>query len=259
MTYDWPLIFTYHHLDRSVSSRYVLAVDRFERELTKMLDDGFVPLSLPVALAQGPHGGHNASPRTFTITFDDGLVSFGDLAAPVLEKLGLVDATTIFVPTKYIGMDNAWRETPTLLQRIVPWGETAEDLLSWERIADLAERGFAFESHGHGHLAMNKLTYEEALEDLTTSKSALAEHGISTRYFAWPFGWHSPEAKRAAADAGFEAGISVKWGGRDIYEVRRIPVYGTDSPFTRRLKLSGRYFDVFDAAARLAGKERHKR
>jgi peptidoglycan/xylan/chitin deacetylase (PgdA/CDA1 family) len=259
MTYDWPLILTYHHLDRSDSSRYVLAVDRFERELTKMLDDGFVPLSLEVALAQGPHVASNASPRTFTITFDDGLVSFGDLAAPVLEKLGLVAATTIFVPTKYIGMDNAWRESPTLLQRLMPWGETAENLLSWERVTDLAERGFAFESHGHGHLAMNKLTYEEALADLTTSKSILAEHGISARYFAWPFGWHSDDAKRAVADAGYEAAISVKWGGRDIYEVRRIPVYGTDSPITRRLKLSGRYFDVFDTVARLAGKKRYKR
>jgi peptidoglycan/xylan/chitin deacetylase (PgdA/CDA1 family) len=259
LSLDWPLILAYHHIDPSRSSRYVLAVDRFERQLSGMLEAGFTPLTLEAALASGPHGSADAAPKSFTITFDDGLVSFGELAAPVLERLGLVSATTIFVPTKWVGKDNAWREEPTLLQRIMPWGETAEGLLGWEAIGDLAERGFTFESHGHSHAAMNKLTYEESLTELETSRTLLAEHGISARYFAWPYGWHSEDAKRAARDAGFEAAVSVKWGGHDIYEVRRIPVYGTDHAITTRLKLSGRYFDAFDFAARLAGKKRYRR
>jgi hypothetical protein len=36
-------------------------------------------------------------------------------------------------------------------------------------------------------------------------------------------------------------------------------VYGTDHAVTRRLKLSGRYFDAFDVAAQLAGKKRYAR
>jgi peptidoglycan/xylan/chitin deacetylase (PgdA/CDA1 family) len=258
MSLDWPLILAFHHIDPKRSSRYVLAVDRFERELHAMLENGFTPLSLADALAL-PHGSVEAPAKTFTITFDDGLESFADLAAPVLERLGLVAATTTFIPTKWVSHDNGWREEPTLLQRLAPWGETAEGLLGWERIEELAARGFTFESHGHGHLAMNNLTYDEALEDLTTSLALLAEHNIHARYFAWPYGWHSPDAKRAAADAGFEAALSVKWGGHDVYDVRRIPVYGTDHGITRRLKLSGHYFDAFDTAARLAGKKRYKR
>jgi peptidoglycan/xylan/chitin deacetylase (PgdA/CDA1 family) len=259
MSLDWPLILAFHHVDPKRSSRYVLAVDRFERELHHMLDSGFRPLTLAEALASGPHGSADAEPQTFTITFDDGLVSFAELAVPVLERLGLVASTTIFVPTKWVGQDNGWREEPTLLQRLAPWGETAEGLLGWEAIGELAARGFTFESHGHGHVAMNKLSYEDALADLTTSRRLLGEHGITPRYFAWPYGWHSPDAKRAVADAGFEAALSVKWGGRDMLEVRRIPIYGTDHAATRRLKLSGRYFDAFDTAARLAGKKRYAR
>jgi peptidoglycan/xylan/chitin deacetylase (PgdA/CDA1 family) len=259
MTLDWPLILAFHHIDLKSSSRYVLAVDRFERELSAMLAAGFTPLTLAEALACGPHGTGLAPEKSFTITFDDGLVSFGDLAVPVLERLGLKAATTIFVPTRWVGQDNAWRDEPTLLQRLMPWGETAEALLDWDRIEELAARGFAFECHGHGHLAMNMLTYDEALADLTTSLALLAEHGIDAKYFAWPYGWHSEDAKRAVVDAGLQAAFSVKWGGRDVFEVRRIPVYGTDGAITRRLKLSGRYFDAFDFAARLAGKKRYKR
>lgn len=259
MSVDWPLILAYHHIDPKRSSRYVLAVDRFERHLSDMLEAGFKPLTLRDAIACGPHGSADAAEKSFTITFDDGLESFGDLAVPVIERLGLVDATTIFVPTKWVGLDNAWREEPTRLQRLMPWGEVAEPLLGWDSIGELAHRGFTFECHGHGHLAMNKLTYDAALADLTTSLGLLKAHGLAPRYFAWPYGWHSEDAKRAVVDAGLEAALSVKWGGRDIYEVRRIPVYGTDHLFTTRLKLSGRYFDAFDFAARLAGKKRYKR
>lgn len=259
MTLDWPLILAYHHIDPKSSSRYVLAVDRFERQLAEMLEAGFAPMTLPEALACGPHGTGDAAAKSFTITFDDGLESFAELAVPVLERLGLTAATTIFVPTKWVGQDNAWRDEPTLLQRLMPWGETEERLLGWDAIGDLARRGFAFESHGHGHLAMNKLTHAEALDDLKTSLALLAEHGIDAHYFAWPYGWHSEDSKRAVVDAGLAAAVSVKWGGRDIYEVRRIPIYGTDHAPTTWLKLSGRYFDTFDLAARLAGKKRYKR
>ena len=259
MSLDWPLILTYHHLDAHAHSRYVMQADAFERQLTGMLEAGFVAITLEEALATGPFGSGKAPVRSFTVTFDDGLVSFGDLAFPVLKRLGLLGQTTMFVPSKWVGADNGWRTSPTLLQRLVPWGEVPEAIMGWERITELAAAGVSMQSHGHGHLALQKLTYDEALADAATSLELLGEHGIHARYYALPYGWHSPTAKRAIADAGFDAALSVKWGGHDRFEVRRIPVYGTDSAFTTRLKLSGRYFDVFDAAALLAGKKKYRR
>lgn len=259
MSLDWPLILTYHHLDAHSHSRYVMRSDAFERQLAGMLERGFSAITLDEALATGPFGSGSARSGSFTITFDDALASFGDLAFPVLERLGLLSRTTMFVPTKWVGAHNGWRTSPTLLQRLVPWNDVDETIMDWERIVQLAEAGVSIQSHGHGHLALQKLTYDEALADATTSLDLLRQHGFSARYFALPYGWHSPASKRAIEDAGFDAALSVKWGGHDRFEVRRIPVYGTDSPLTTRLKLSGRYFDAFDAAAALAGKKKYRR
>lgn len=259
MTYDWPLIFSYHHLHPTRSSRYVVDAGRFERDLAGLLDRGFTALSLAEAIATGPFGDGSAPAKTFCVTFDDALESFATIGLPVLNRLGIVDKTTLFVPTAHVGGENAWRTEPTLLQRLMPWGEVAERILGWDRITEVASAGVSIESHGHAHLPMQRLDYEGSLQDVSTSMRLLKEHGATPRYFALPYGWHSEECKRAIADAGFDAALSVKWGGKDRFEIRRIPVYGTDSSFTTRLKHSGRYFDAFDAAARLAGKKRYRR
>lgn len=259
MTLDWPLILAYHHVDATASSRYVVTASALERRLGAMLDRGFTPLSLDAALAAGPLGSSDAGPRTFTLTFDDGLASFPELALPVLQRLGLVDAVTVFVPTGFVGGVNEWTEQPTPLQRLMPWSDVPERVMGWDEIAGVAAAGVSVQSHGDRHLAMQDLTYEDALADAVASRRALAAHGIDARHFALPYGWHSPDCERAIADAGFDAALSVKWGGRNRFEVRRIPVYGTDHAVTRALKLSGRYFQAFDAAARLAGRRRYAR
>jgi peptidoglycan/xylan/chitin deacetylase (PgdA/CDA1 family) len=259
MTLDWPLILSFHHVGVAGSSRYVVPVAALERQLGGMLERGFTPLSLEAALARGPFGSDDAEPGTFTLTFDDGLGSFTELALPVLLRLGLVDAVTLFVPTGYVGGANGWIDSPTTLQRLMPWSDVPERILTWDEIADVAAAGVSVQSHGHRHLAMQDLTYDAALADSLASKEALAAHGVIARYLALPYGWHSPDGERAVADAGFDAALSVKWGGRNRFEVRRIPVYGTDHAITRRLKLSGRYFQAFDTAARLAGKKRYAR
>ena len=259
MGLDWPLIFSYHHVGASTSSRYVVASQVLERGLTGMLERGFTPLSLTEALAVGPFGSSQAAPGSFTVTFDDGLASFTELALPILERLDLVRAVTLFVPTGYVGDANTWTEQPTPLQRLMPWSDVPERILGWDEIADVAAAGVSVQSHGNRHLAMQDLSYDEALADAVASKEALAAHGIDARYFALPYGWHSPACERAIAEAGFDAALSVKWGGRNRFEVRRVPIYGTDHAITRRLKLSGRYFQAFDIAARLAGKKRYAR
>lgn len=249
---SWPLIICYHHITSGPSSRYSLSVTTFERHLVGLLRRGYHAVSLPDALgADGPA-------RSFTLTFDDGLASLAELALPVLERLDLVGATTAFVPTAYVGQRNAWRSAPTALDRLRRRADPEAALMGWDDLAMLAERGARIESHGHGHLAMNALTYDAALAEASASRAALAEHGFESRYLALPFGWHSPECKRAIADAGFSAAFSVTGGGLDDFEVRRIPLYGTDGPAVRAIKLSGRYWSLFDAAATAVGRRRRR-
>ena len=231
-----------------------MSVSAFERHLERLLDGGYKPVTLDEALARGQFGGADAPERTFTLTFDDGLLNLKTLALPVIGSLGLLPFTTAFVPTAYVGADNAWRREPTTVERMRRRGDPAEKILSWDDLAELAAAGVRIESHGHTHAAMNEQSYEAARADAEASRSALREHGFDARYFALPFGWRTDECKRAIRDAGFEAAFSVTGGGKDRFEIRRVPIYGTDAAITQRFKTSGRYFDVFDATKRVLGK-----
>lgn len=252
---DWPLILAYHHItERPEPSRYATSAADLERQLRRLLDAGYKPLSLADAVAVGAFGTDERPADSFSVTFDDGFASFSELAVPVLERLGLVGKTTVFVPTAYVGGRNDWITTPTLSERLKRTFDLAAPLMDWDDIARLARVGVDFGSHGHDHLPMNSLSYDDAFAQSRLSREALAAHGIDARYLALPYGWASPTTRRAIADAGYDAAFAVERGGTDRFAIRRIPVYSTDSAVMARLKFSGNYFRVHDSAARLVGK-----
>lgn len=256
MSASWPLILTYHHIVDGAPSRYAQDADSFESQLRSMLGSGYRPLTLTEAIGSGPFGSRDAPAKSFTITFDDALLSFGELAMPILRTLDLTGYTTMFVPTAFVGAENSWSQSEAPGGTNALAEDPSEAVMTWEQLAGAAADGVSIQSHGHRHLPMDKTGYDDALADSAASLSALAQHGYAARYLALPFGWHSPEAKRAIADAGFDAALSVTWGGRDRYEIRRIPVYGDDGAAQRWLKRSGRYYDAFDTAATLLGRRR---
>jgi len=251
---QWPLLLAYHHLHESKSSRYVMTVRAFEQQLLRLLDAGYKPISLDDAVAGGRFGRDDITAPTFSLTFDDGLLSFKTHALPVLERLDLVGASSVFVPTRFVGESNAWRHEPTALERLRRRTDLAELLMSWDDLRDLRDAGVCVASHGDGHLAMNRLTYDEARADAELSRSRLTENGLDSRYIALPFGWLSAECKAAVRDAGFHAAFGVTHGDSDCFDIRRVPVYGTDWFAVDRLKTSGRFFGAYDVARRLAGK-----
>jgi len=252
----WPLILDYHDVDTESSNPYSVSPHALERHLAKLLARGFTPLSLAEAVESGPFGTGEAARRTFTITFDDGYASFKELAMPVLERLGLLAATTVFMPTALVGKEEP--RAPSDPPGGALHAENVERYMSWEDLKRAVDCGVAIESHGHSHVAMNELSFEAAREDAERSYRELASHGLPARYLAVPFGLRTSETKQAIAEAGFDAAFSVFHGGRDRYEIRRVPIYGSDKPWMIRLKLSGRYFDVYDLLATLAGKKRNR-
>lgn len=254
MSLDWPLVLAYHDIVKSGPTHYAVASEAFERRLGRMLADGFTPLSLDEALSMGAFGSRPARAKTFTLTFDDGLRSFGRLAFPALARLGLVGAATVFVPTAFVGGGNDWRGRARDTR-----AESAEPaaLLDWDELDGLRRAGVSIQSHGHRHVPLHALSYDEALAEAATSRAELAGHGIDATVLALPYGWRSEACKEAIRDAGYEAALSVQWGGRDRFEIRRIPMYGTDGEAMMRLKLSGRFFAALDTGARLAGR-RHE-
>jgi len=251
---EWPLVLAYHHLSQSQTTRYVMTARAFERQLTRLLEAGLAPVSLETAVASGPFAPTPTDKPCFSLTFDDGLMSFKTHALPVLERLGLVGATALFVPTRHVGGANEWRSEPSWAARLRRRTDLSEPLLGWDDLSELSSAGVTIGSHGHGHLPMQELGYERAKHEAEQSRSALLGHGLAGRYFAYPFGWLDAASKQAVRDAGFEAAFSVTHGGGDPFEIRRVPVYGTDTLPFDRLKTSGSFFAAYDATRRLAGK-----
>ncbi len=234
------LILLYHDLaDERAAGRYSIVPDAFERQLVHLLDAGYEAISLDAAVeAIGDGGGPDRS--TFTVTFDDGFGSFSRQGVKILGRLGLLASTALFVPTAHVGTRASWMNGRDL------------PLLEWDELVSLSEQKISINSHGHRHDDMSKLGYEEALLEASESRSLLERHGLAPRYFSFPFGRCSQAAKQAVKDAGYEAALAVEKGGRDCYEIRRLPVYGGSALF--RLKTSGHYFELRDAVATLAGR-----
>lgn len=245
MDRDSPLILAYHDVVEHRPTRYEVTRAALERQLGWLLERGFVPTGLEHAVATWTGAAERPNdPRRFTVTFDDGLASVRTLAVDVLDRLGLLQSTTVFLPTAFVGRQNTWADDHLAVT----------DLLSWEEVAELATRGISFQSHGHRHLSARGLSREAALADAAVSRSALVERGLAPQYFSFPFGRFSSDAKEAVREAGFDAAFTVEKGGRDRYEMRRIAMYGTDAWPMFRLKVSGRYYAVRDPLARLAGR-----
>lgn len=107
-----------------------------------------------------------------TICFDDAHRSVFTHALPVFQQYGL--AATAYVPT--IGID----EKPY-------WH------MSWKQIIALQDSGWEIGSHSHTHASMTTLSPEKIDEELRTSQSILAEHGIEAKTFAAPLGDNNDE------------------------------------------------------------------
>jgi len=147
---------------------------------------------------------------SFAITFDDGWADNYQNAYPVLQELGL--PATIFLSTAAVDERQPfWWQRPGLTdaeieqmkERQVPWvdalqsghldlrKEHDEDFLRWEHIQEMAKGGrITFGLHGHRHALMDRLTRDEALEDIRRCHELLVQHVPDgwIPVLAWPNG-----------------------------------------------------------------------
>lgn len=123
-----------------------------------------------------------------SFTFDDGLASAYTNAAPILKKYGLTG--TDYVITGCVGMTTA----PNTCH-----ANTEAKYMSWTQVTSLQNTyGWEVGSHSatHPYLATsdasdgqpNVLTPTQVAQELTTSKSTFAQHGINATDFSSPYG-----------------------------------------------------------------------
>lgn len=160
--------------------------------------------------------------RVACVTFDDGYVDNLAEAGPVLAALDV--PATVFVVTADVG------------GRGVRWIEERgatepADLLSWEELRTLRERGWEIGSHAHDHRRLARLPAEEQARLVAESSRAL-ETGLGARptAFAYPYGSYDRDTIAAVREAGFQCAVTTRRGrardGDDPFQLPRLALGG---------------------------------
>lgn len=168
-----------YHAIQSVGDEYAVSLSAFEAQLEEIMAQGFSLLTLN-ELKEWRRGDQRKKP--LLLTFDDGLQSHYDYAAPRLKKMDL--AGIFFIPTDLVG---------------------TKGHMGWDEIRKLREQGFEIGSHGKRHIPLTDLSEEELREELSESKKVLEKKwGGPIRSFSVPRGFYQPRISKLAEEAGYE-------------------------------------------------------
>ncbi|MDQ6666781.1 MAG: polysaccharide deacetylase family protein [Thermoproteota archaeon] len=100
------------------------------------------------------------------INFDDGWKTQMTFAKPILDKYGI--KASFFVVCNYVTSGDAKR-------------------MNWQDIAALQRDGMDIESHTMDHKPLNKMSLAKLDSEVGGSKQCLANHGVNTTIFGYPF------------------------------------------------------------------------
>jgi len=152
------------------------------------------------------------------MTFDDGYRDNADAGAIVLGPLGV--PATVFVVSSDVGRAQVqWEESGDRLHG---------DLMNWDDLRRLADRGWEVGSHGHRHVHLARYTPDEQAEVVRLGRESIERAlGVTPRSFAYPYGSFGDATVDAVRRAGFDCAVTVVRGanhpGADPYRLRRQP------------------------------------
>lgn len=177
-------IITYHSIDDSGS---VISTDArtFERHLDWLAREGVavVPVEQLLALPD--------TTRAAALTFDDGIASVAEAAAPALGRRGWTG--TVFIVSGHVGRDNQW---PSLGRRQAP----RLPMLTWAQVEALMAAGWTIGAHTRTHPDLPACRDDEIRSEILGSTEDLEEAtGVRPRWFAYPYGTRDPRAEALVA------------------------------------------------------------
>jgi len=234
-------ILMYHKIDEvPPDARYpgnYVTPTQFAEQLDALTEWGYQAIDFDQWLRYRSGGSWRFRDRPLIITFDDGYTCFDRNAWPALRQRGMT--ATVFLVAGQIGGTNAWDSE-----------ERQERLLDAGRIRELQHEGVRFGSHSLTHLPLARVSEEQAMHELTESRSRLGDLlDGPPDIVAYPFSNQNAEVRRLAREAGYLA--AVRGGGRmntrrtDPYGLRRIkPEPGMTTAQLRRILFFKRYLSI---------------
>ena len=226
-------------------ARYAISQENFSAHMQALAGAGYHAVTID-RLVDWLADGEPLAEGAFLLTFDDGFYGVREHALPVLQQLGW--PFTVFLVSDLIGGEDVWTRSSNPAGVVFP-------LLNADDIRDMQQRGCSFHSHTRSHPSLPKLDDAELAEQLRGSRAALAELlGHEARYIAYPFGHLDERVEAATRAAGYRAAFSTQPGfnrrGVNPFRIRRLDVYGTDTPtmLLRKLRFGSNDGTLFQAA-----------
>ncbi|MDX1252618.1 MAG: polysaccharide deacetylase family protein [Gammaproteobacteria bacterium] len=225
----------YHRVGEAVNDwerKYCIAPDRFAAHMRILCRHGMRPCTIEDFVAW-LSGKKTLGDKTFLLTFDDGFYGVYEHAMPVLAQLGW--PATVFLVSSLTGKRDVWCEKENPSGRTYP-------LLGRDHIEEMRKHGFSFHSHSRTHADLTKTTDQDLKDELCRAKTELEDLlGTDVPYLAYPYGRYDERVVAVAREAGYRAAFSVQPGfnrpGLDPYRIRRLDVFGTDTPAQLRRKV----------------------
>jgi len=161
--------------------------------------------------------------RLTAITFDDGFHDNLTVALPLLEQFRL--PMTLFVTAGFLGRDG---------------------YLSPEELREISKHPLiTIGAHGLFHRHFNRLTEEEARDELVESRRMLESLTRKTvDLMAWPYGECNETLERLSAESGYRASWSVWKGSNSQHSLWRVPLGRRDNLPRFIAKALGAYLPV---------------
>ena len=226
------LVLSYHALSEDWAADLSVTPAMFEEHLTALLNRGYRGATLKDAFCGA------AGNKVVVPTFDDSYRSVNQLAAPILERLGVPG--TVFVPTDYAGSS-----APMCWAGIDHWigGPHEAELLpmSWDELRGLRDGGWQIGSHTCSHRWLTTLDDAALDHELCASRDRLAQElGDPCDSLAYPYGDHDDRVVAAARAAGYRAAVTVPavLAGGDPLRIPRVGLYHGERQISFRMKVS---------------------
>lgn len=234
-------ILMYHIIDAPQSkaeAKYACPPALFERHLEYLSSSIHTVVSLTDIEEHLLTG--KALPRdAVAITIDDGFEDNYNQAFPLLRKYNM--PATIFLASGVIGGTNDWMKGRGFPER---------KMLNWNQIREMNEHQITFGAHTVTHPKLSVLNNTLAEQEIIQSKMSIEEHlGQPCKHFAYPYGLFNNTTPEIVQQCGFTLACSTRSGfnhhERDPYILHRIEVYGTDSSWKLKQKMT---FGMNDAS-----------
>ena len=232
MSYKVPILM-YHMISETKytnEKKYCCSPKRFKSHMAYLKRTGYHVISLD-ELVNSITDCNQLNRKSVVITLDDGYMDNWENAFPILQEFGF--PATVFVISQLIGNTSEWLQEG---------GCKKQNLLRWSELRKMATKRITIGAHTRTHPSLTEIDIVSATEEIQGVKKELEERlGIPINFFAYPYGKMNEAVNEIVRGAGYKAACSTVSGfnckGQDLFKLRRLDIYGTDSLFQFILKL----------------------